>query len=323
MEVSGDSISREIRPVIHASKLGDDAQHAPAQVDAALPTQDEQEQRRFYMSRSLVTSPDTPVQATKKRRYSATLFIERDMKKHQKEPTITQGKSHLHTLPGESAAAPAPTEASRPPTGPEEMDVDAEVANEPRALKRPGKQSRIRKAEDKEGAVATAPLPQMHGDMDKVAAEMSAWTVTEIQRNLDELEERKVQSQTTSVRPGTRDALRFQPRVPARRYSERQPQQGGPATGPPGGDAMAVDTAHDDDGEEWVEVVYHRVPASVINGTVPQKDIGVIVFEDDEEKEYFYGATEEDSDADGFDDDDENGMFVTLSPALFAPDTPV
>lgn len=308
MEVSGGSVPREVRPVVHASKPGDDPKHAPAQGDAALPTQEEQEQRRFYMSRSLVTSPDTPVQATKKRRYSAAVFVERDMKKHQKETSTTQGEPHSRTVPGESAAA-------QPPTGSEEMDVDTEVTNEPRALKRPGKQSRIKKAEvkeGKEGTPATAPLPQLHGDMDKVAADMSAWTVSEIQRNLDDLEERKAQTQTSPVRPGTRDALKFQPRVPARRYPERHPQQGGPLTGPPGGDAMAVDTTRDDDGEEWVEVVYHRVPASVINGTVPQKDIGVIVFEDDEEKEYFYGATEDDSDADGFDDDDENGMFVPL-----------
>lgn len=324
MEVSGGSVSREIRPVIHPSKPGDGlpAEHAPAHSDAGLPTQEEKEQRRFYMSRSpFAASPDTPVQAIKKRRYSATLFIERDMKKHQKEAATTQGGPHHHTVSGESAPARPRPEASQPPTGPEEMDVDTEAApSGPRALKRPGKRSRIRQPVDKKDATPpTAPLPQLHGDMDRVAAEMSAWTVSEIQRNLDDLDER--QTQTTPVRPGTRDALRFQPRVPARRYSERHPQQGGPVTGGSGGDAMAVDTAQDD--EEWVEVVYHRVPASVINGTVPQKDIGVIVFEDDEEKEYFYGATEDDSDADGFDDDDENGMFVTLVTDPVSIHTPV
>lgn len=308
MEISGGSVPREVRPMIHASKPGDDpAAHAPAQGDAVLPTQEEEEQRRFYMSRSLVASPDTPVQATKKRRYSATLFIERDMKKHQKETTTAQGESHRPTVPGEPAAAPLHA-------GPEGMDVDTEAANEPRALKRPGKRSRIAQpaAGAKEDAPPKAPLPQLHGDIDSVAAEMSAWTVSEIQRNLDDLDERE--AQTSPVRPGTRDALRFQPRVPARRYPERHPQQGDPVAGPPGGDAMAVDAAQGQEDEEWVEVVYRRVPASVINGTVPQRDIGVIVFEDDEEKEYFYGATEDDSDADGFDDDDENGMstpFVT------------
>lgn len=304
MEVSGGSAPREVRPVIHASKPGDDpTAPAPAHGDAVFPTQEEEEQRRFYMSRSLVASPDTPVQATKKRRYSATLFIERDMKKHQKEPTAAQGEPHRPTVPG----------ASEPPTGPEDMDVDAEAANEPRALKRPGKRSRIAQpAGAKEDAPPKAPFPQLHGDMDRVAAEMSAWTVSEIQRNLDDLEDREARTQTSPVRPGTRDALRFQPRVPARRYPERHPQEGGPVTGPPGDDAMAVDTAQGQEDEEWVEVVYRRVPASVINGTVPQRDIGVIVFEDDEEKEYFYGATEDDSDADGFDDDDENGKSITL-----------
>ena len=73
---------------------------------------------------------------------------------------------------------------------------------------------------------------------------------------------------------------------------------------------MALDT-HKEDDADWIEVVYHRVPASKIDGSIPRRDIGVIVFEDDEEKEYFYDAAEGDSDEAFEDEDDENGMFAT------------
>lgn len=316
--VSGDLAARDIRPVIHPSKPGDNhhpARHPLAHGDADSSSQAEERQRQFYMSRTpFVTSPESPVQANKKRRYSAAVFIERDTKK-QGIPTTQRGPDS-HAVAAEPVSArqgpPPGAEASQPPAGPEDMDVDSEVAtNEPRALKRPGKSSRVKQPTGEKGgtpstAPAPAPLPQFHGDMDKVAAAMSAWTVDEIQRNLDDIEHR----QTAPAHPASRDALRFQPRVPARRYAERHPQQGEPAVAPPGRDTMTLDTHQNSDGE-WVEVVYHRVPASKIDGTIPRGEIGVIVFEDEEEKEYFYDATEGDSDDDFQDEDDENGMFAT------------
>lgn len=320
--ISADLATRDLRPVIHPSKPGDDG-HYPgkntlAQSHADSASQPAQEQRQFYMSKSpLVAGPESPVQANKKRRYSAAVFVERDAKK-QGIPAM-QGEPAPHTVSAESVStiqgAPPGVEASQPLTGPEEMDVDSDpAANEPRALKRPGKSSRVKKPTAEKGSTpptagTRAPLPQFHGDMDKVAAEMSAWTVNEIQRNLDDLEQ---QEKRAPVQPGSRGALRFQPRVPARRYSERPPLQQGFAKGnAQGDDSMALDTHKDDDGD-WVEVVYHRIPASKIDGTIPREDIGVIVFEDDEEKEYFYGGMDGDSDEVFEDEDDENGMFATI-----------
>ncbi|SPO01070.1 uncharacterized protein DNG_03817 [Cephalotrichum gorgonifer] len=301
--IAGASASREIRPVIHTSKPGDE-HHATKQTrhgDATSTAQggQEQQQRQFYMSRSsFVPSPDSPTKAAKKRRYSATLFIERDVKNPHQGVSATQGEPTHHTILPETASTRQGSdfgpEANQPPIGHGQdmyMD-DANVAtNEPRALKRPGKRT----------PTTHTPLPQFHGDMSKIAADMDAWTMSEIQRNIDNLE---LQHPTSSSQPGSRDALRFQPRVPARRYAERHPQEGGASTTTaPGGDAMALDSL---DNQDWVEVVYHRVPASKLDSTIPRGDVGVIIFEDDKEKEFFYGAADSDSDAELPDDEDEN-----------------
>lgn len=316
--VTGDLATRNVlRPVIHFSKPSDG--HYPAKetlsqdhVDSS--SQPVQEQRQFYMSRTpFVPGPESPVQANKKRRYSAAIFIERDTKKQGTAPM--QGEAAHHTVSTVRGAPPG-AQAAQPPTGSEEMDIDSEpAANEPRALKRPGRSTRAKQPVGEKGPTppatgVPAPLPQLHGDMDRVTAEMSAWTVNEIQRNLDGLE----QQERAPVRPGSRDALKFQPRVPARRYVERHPQQQGVAkTNAPGGDGMALH-AHKDDNADWIEVVYQRVPASKLDGTIPRGDIGLIVFEDDEEKEYFYEAADGDSDDAFEDEDDENGMFATNPP---------
>lgn len=326
--VSGNVPASHIRPVIHPSKPSNGHKPTLTHTDVGRLSEKEHEQRQFYMSRRPpATGPESPVQANKKRRYSGTVFIERDMKKQGTTLPATQGGPARHTVSTQEAAAP-------PLPGAEEMDIDGQApANEPRALKKPGKSSRVKQPtgaeKDKDtppDAPAPAPLPRFHGDMDKVASEMSAWTVNEIQRNLDDLEQQQQEQQAAAAaspsRPGSRDTLRFQPRVPARRYAERHPLQQGvvPVANAPVGDTMTVDAQQDADGD-WVEVVYHRVPASTIDATIPREDIGVIVFEDDEEKEYFYEATDNDSDENFEDEDDENGMFAS-PPAPFCFSNP-
>lgn len=317
--VSGDLATRDLRPVIHPSKPKDGHYPVKNTLSQGHVNSSSQEQRQFYMSRTpFEAGPESPVQANKKRRYSAAVFIERDTKKQGAAPM--QGEAPHHTASADSVwtvqGAPPTAEATQPLTGSEEMDIDSEAAaNEPRALKRPGRSTRVKQPTGEKGGTppatgVAAPLPQFHGDMDTVTAEMNDWTVNEIQRSLDDLEQRE----RAPVQPGSRDALKFQPRVPARRFAERHPQQQGVAnTNARGGDSMALHT-HKDDNADWVEVVYHRVPASKIDGTIPRGDIGLIVFEDDKEKEYFYEGAEGDSDEAFEDEDDENGMFATETP---------
>ena len=148
---------------------------------------------------------------------------------------------------------------------------------------------------------------------------------------------------TTGTASSQKRSLRFKPKKPSQRYAERHPEvvtdthsnksdaaRGNSSAHAPsssdhpsavegGGDEMDIDGDGDvSDGgssstrsSEWVVDVYERVPASKIVGK--KHNIGLIVFEDSKDQEFFYGPEgDSEDDAPGDDGNDSNGMFSVL-----------
>ncbi|CAI4217985.1 unnamed protein product [Parascedosporium putredinis] len=277
--------NRIIRPVIHSSK----AHGAPAEGkqhdDLAEATEAAAAQRQFFMSKASFTK-------ISEARQGSVL-----------ENAASLDHAALATLQASEQSQSGEGHGSR--------------NQEAKKLKRPGKLVRDQPRTSEAEKVDEPPtLPQYHHDMERLASEMGAWTMNEIQRNLDQRG-----SQSSNQRPvpkpaGARSTPSLKPKVPAQRYAERHPQakaavpvastpsQGRTPSGQKAEDAL--DTEMDMDGD-WIEEIYQRVPASKLDATVPLKDVGVIRFEDDKEEQFFYGAGDGDSDAEQWEDEeDEN-----------------
>jgi hypothetical protein len=150
-------------------------------------------------------------------------------------------------------------------------------------------------------------------DMDALAQSMDAWTLDEITKNLNRMQE---QSTTSKYSPAT---SRFKPKAPKQRYFERHPEslaqrgrgKAGAQQAPAGTTAMDVDAGVGDttDEEDYVLETYERVPAERLRDqTVPAHRVGLLVFDTEPDMvEFFYG-NEGDSDEDVAEgDEDENG----------------
>jgi len=309
------------------------------------------EQRQFFMSKSSFLSVQAVGQiSSKKRRQGTAVFVEREPKKTRPTSlpsgdaligTGTTSGSLQQPLPTKATASIVPQEtqhafasiqpqASQEEIGPAKGGLESAAAEEPRKFKRAGRVVRDHPRPAGGSIAAAAPLPEYHDNMEKLASEMGAWTMDEIQRNLDKLESKSNRAQPPTPlqeqRQGpvkkkavSRSTLSLRPKVPAQRYAERHPETMAPVGPPTASSAGAavgkkidasLDTEMDVDGD-WIEEIYQRVPASKLDATVPRSNVGVIVFEDEKEQQFFYGSGEGDSDAEMWqDEEDENGTLA-------------
>lgn len=194
-------------------------------------------------------------------------------------------------------------------------DVDATsptAAEEqpPRKLKLPGAD---RKGPPKPIAQVKKEIPKSVGDKhwaaedDELSRRMNAFALEIIGQNLAEEEERdrKAAASATS-KPAASSPHRFKPKPPAKRFAERHPEVIAKyeSSVPPASDQDEYETASED---EYVVETYVRVPASVLSKDVDPEKIGLLVFGNESDAEFFYGV-EGDSDDEWLEDDeDENG----------------
>ncbi|PKS10305.1 hypothetical protein jhhlp_002056 [Lomentospora prolificans] len=331
--------AHDIRPVIHSTKPDDVSSANKQQFSTGGGVDVGMGQREFIMSKaSFAKLPNTSGQlSSKKRRHATAIFIERDPKKSCQSSLITS------VMPIDAEAGAIGSNATKTPlnkgfrhdqshpnqehSGGSKGGLDPTTDEEPKRLKRPGRIVRDQPRPSEVGnATTSTPLPEYHHDMDKLASEMGAWTMDEIQRNIDQLESQSHRAQpSASLRPqhqppiqkwkGSRSTLSLKPKVPIQRYAERHPEMEAKDTVLPDADTAAnqtldtvgmVDTEMDVDGD-WIEEIYQRVPASKLDATVPRSNVGVIRFGDEKEELFFYGAGEGDSDAEMWEDEeDEN-----------------
>ncbi|KAI0386120.1 hypothetical protein F5Y04DRAFT_116148 [Hypomontagnella monticulosa] len=255
------------------------------------------EPRRFHMSRKemmLETSHrlDLPHGGVSKKRSAPTLFVERKIKRISSKYIEKFQAAANAVIP-----APAPAQTAAPtPAVTSNMEVDKPEA---RKFKKPGV-AKLAKKED--GQKYKADLPKSmterwNVDMDKLTAEMNAYTMQQIGLNLQRVNDEK------EPQPTAKTQSRFKPN-PIKRFAERHPEL---AQDSADTDMMDTDAdMSDSDDSDYVIETYERVPASKIGEHVKPHNIGILVFDEEPDLEYFYGEGGDSEDEWAEDEEDEN-----------------
>ncbi|KAI1128540.1 hypothetical protein F5Y10DRAFT_240317 [Nemania abortiva] len=252
--------------------------------------------RRFHMSRKDMLSAASPYSGRfhggiSKKRATPAMFVERKIKRISSK--LLEKRHAANNTP--ATAAPSHTPAA------EAMEVDVP---EVRKFKKPGVAkllaARGNKAKDK------PELPKSMTDrwsvnMEQLTLDMEAYAMQQIGLNLQKAEEEKREQERARIsHPST---LKFKPKPPTQRYAERHPEEA-----QHGVDKEMVDAdaeSSDSDGDYIIET-YVRVPASSIGDHVPPQNVGLLVFDEEPDVEFFYGEDDESEDEWAEDEEDEN-----------------
>ncbi|KAK7989716.1 hypothetical protein PG989_010031 [Apiospora arundinis] len=241
------------------------------------------EPRRFHMSKKdmMLAASQYPTSRNnglpRKRPAAPALFVERKIKR----------------LPSKSIAAAAaalPTDAAVQPIKPASADVEMGDEVEPRKFKKPS----VKKL-----AEVPPPMPD-RGNMefDKLTEAMNDWTMQQIGFNLQQAEQEKAAAAKRSQQ------LKYKPKVPAKRYTERHPE---PVKEADEDMPDAKPDVSDTDDEDYIIETYIRVPVSALEKqTLAPGSIGLLVFDDEPDSELFYGDGSDSENEWAEDDEDEN-----------------
>lgn len=226
---------------------------------------------------------------SKKTRYGPAVFVESTRKK--KVPK-TRRSLAAGQLPMQLEHDMQPTEQT-PETGAEQKQ-----------LKRPGVANKARTTTSQNETPDRPPLPESlmnrhNEDMEKIANDMNAWVLNELGASLEQIDK-------------DNKPLRFKPKSPAKRFHERHPE-----LAPPQSSATSTDTTMSDisdeegDDSDWVIEEYVRIPANSVALDVAPADVGILVFEDEDESLLFFGSAWDEDDELGEDEEDENGKHTS------------
>ncbi|KAK3357494.1 hypothetical protein B0T25DRAFT_160662 [Lasiosphaeria hispida] len=328
-EANADRVDRPTQPslpVIRATKEGDEnrpikslrRQATPAAAKADAPVTfpvpapasvvdpANEQIRRFHLSK-LDSSEPTKAGSSKKRGAPA-VFVERNAKK-QKE-ALDSRISQPSRAGGISHDAPTEALAVRPstPISPEPMTAAAQPPAQTR-YKRPGTKARTTNSSVPAKPNLPPSLLNREGlDMDELARDMEAYTLSQITKTLDMMD---FNSSRISATPSPASKSRFRPRAPVQRFPDRHPDYVAPveeAKAVAAADLMATDNDDTTDDEDYVLETYERVPASRLRDqAVPPHRVGLLVFDTEPERtEFFYGNEEDSDDEFPEDEEDEN-----------------
>ncbi|KAI1660370.1 hypothetical protein F4813DRAFT_349714 [Daldinia decipiens] len=247
------------------------------------------EPRRFHMSRkdimlAAASQPGRPHGGISKKRSAPALFVERKIKRISSRPL-----EKFQAITNAASQIPGPA-----PAASEDMEIDKP---ESRKLKKPGV-AKLAKKQD--GEKYKADLPQSitqrwNVDIDKLTAELDAYTMEQIGLNLQKAEEEKQRSILSQHR--------FKPK-PIKRYAERHP---GEMQASVDKDTMDTDVdISDSDDSDYIIETYERVPASKMGEHVPPHSVGLLVFDGEPDMEHFYGEDDNSEDEWAEDEEDEN-----------------
>ncbi|KAL1880598.1 hypothetical protein Daus18300_001209 [Diaporthe australafricana] len=315
-----------ILPVIHASNPGDENRHvekinrpqqpkpdATAQslpksengAPAALATpstghgvsklQPASEPRRFHMSRqSLVPSPlfSPGVTTGKRSRYKtpATVFVERG---HKRTRTEDVEMSDVDSLPTAKSQV---------------NDGNAQTNTHARKQKLPG--SDRKGVEGKQAHMVKRELPEsiqkgQDADMDEITRSMNEFVMQQIGENLARIEEWDRKEAAAAAKRATPvtspQSSKFKPKAPLKRYADRHPAQ-----------IHAAETLSTTEGyeslseDEYVIETYVRVSATSLGKNLASEKVGLLVFDNEPDVDFFFGEEGDSDDEWPEDDEDEN-----------------
>ncbi|KAI1302629.1 hypothetical protein F5Y03DRAFT_385420 [Xylaria venustula] len=253
--------------------------------------------RRFHMSRKdmLLAASPSPGRShggVSKKRPATAMFVERKIKR------VSSRVLGKHRGTNNNDTATVPPLAPGPTADIMELDKP-----EPKKFKKPG----VARLAAKDNMVKDKPeLPKSmtdrwNVDMQQLTADMEAYAMQQIGLNLQKAEEER-REQERSI--NTPSKLKFKPKAPAKRYAERHPEEAGQSVDKEMVDAD-VENSDSDDGDYVIET-YVRVPASSMGSHVSPQSVGLLVFDEEPDIEFFYGEDDESEDEWAEDEEDEN-----------------
>jgi len=224
-----------------------------------------------------------------KKRAGLALFVERRIKR-----VSSRLAEKLHAANNATPVAPTPSHTRAA----EDMEVDKLA--EPRKFKKPG----IAKVAAKDRPPKQKPeLPKSmtnrwNVNMEQLAIDMEAYALEQIGLSLLKADEEK------RAQAATAPKLKFKPKPPAQRYAERHPEE---AQSSVDKDMVDADVENSDSDGDYVIDTYVRVPASSMGDHVPPQKVGLLVFDEEPDIEFFYGEEDESEEEWAEDEEDENG----------------
>lgn len=237
-----------------------------------------------------------------KKRPAPAMFVERKIKRISSR-IIEKRHAANNARSSTPTPAPAVTEA---------MEIDTP---ELRKFKKPGV-ARLSAAREN-GAGSNKPeLPKSmtnrwNVDMQQLTADMEAYAMQQIGLNLQKAEEEKYEQERSRINSPSK--LKFKPKAPVKRYAERHPVEVQRTADREMVDAGAENS--DSDEGDYIIETYVRVPASSIGDHVPPQSVGLLVFDEEPDVEFFYGEDDESEDEWAEDEEDENGTTWPTAPA--------
>ncbi|CAP68899.1 uncharacterized protein PODANS_7_8610 [Podospora anserina S mat+] len=263
--------------------------------------------RKFHLSRPNSSQPSAGV--TKKRGATA-VFVERGPKRQKSAILTPQVVKEILDQPNTTQSSISSSPAKDLPSSSQEAE------KKPVVYKRPGTKPRNKTSASESGTTSKPSVPpSMHNrraDMDELSRVMDTWTLGEISKNLDRVEQLNAKSKSSPAKS------RFQPKAPKLRYHERHPtenvaqqqrakDQAAPAAAA-STSAMDIDMIDTSDDDDYVIETYERVPAERLRDqAVPAHRIGLLVFDNEPDvADFFYGNDDETDDEFPEDEDDEN-----------------
>ncbi|KAI1265093.1 hypothetical protein F5Y18DRAFT_57463 [Xylariaceae sp. FL1019] len=277
--------------------------------DAAIHSAPAPEPRKFHMSRQAISlsssSTDLRHGISSRKRAGATLFVERRIK-----------RISSRTLQKFHAASNSPSPALQPTSTLVTQDMELDRP-EPRKLKKPGVAKLASRDSSARRQLPKSMTDRWNVDMDKLTADMEAYAFQQIGLSIQKSqEEDERRGRAGGEREGhgqrrldsTPSKLKFRPKAPAQRYAERHPQEAQISTD--SGDKEMADAGaaaeNSDSDDDYIIETYVRVPATTMGDHVPPQSVGLLVFDQEPDIEYFYGADADSEDEWAEDDEDEN-----------------
>lgn len=245
------------------------------------------EPRRFHMSR--LSDPPTPAEGVKSRKRvakgSAAVFVERRV------PTGGSNPRTREIISGQSK----PVLSSKPSV----PDTQVPARNRTTAPLR-------------NATLASGEVMPWNASHERLNAEMQAYSLEEIGRNIAESEASSgsVQVQPRQVLP--RSPSKFKPKAPALRYHERHPEAATATENQDGvKDLPMPDTADEImDDADYIIDTYVRIPAEIASQHETQKNFGLLVLDSQPDIDEFYNEDSDDDSEIYDEEEDENGLWL-------------
>ncbi|KAG9236856.1 hypothetical protein BJ875DRAFT_201917 [Amylocarpus encephaloides] len=142
---------------------------------------------------------------------------------------------------------------------------------------------------------------------DVLAAEMQAYTLQEISKNISASNDRSHNSDSGSSPARKNASSKFKPKKPALRYQERNPDEARALDKAEGMGLDDLSTFEDtDDESEYIIDTYIRVPANTLESNGSLKNFGLLILDTQPDIDEFYLEEVDSDEEEEFDEDDEN-----------------